>query len=86
MACGRALDLLNKQNGISIGEALSVSKEFNVKKLNNYNILTAHKEMLLAFDDAEMNAFINTFGMEISNLLHGCEVHFYTQQCEWPER
>ena len=32
--------------------------------------------MLLAFDDAEMNAFINTFGMEILNLLHGCEVHF----------
>ena len=26
--------------------------------------------------DAEANAFINTFGMEVSNLLRGCEVHF----------
>ena len=35
-----------------------------------------HKEILLDFDDAEANAFINTFGMEILNLLCGCEVHF----------
>ena len=73
MACGRAL--LNKQDGISIGKALNVLVQ-NVKEQNDYNILTAHKEILLDFDDAEANAFISTFGMEISNLLRGCEVHF----------
>ena len=73
MARGRAL--LNKQDGISIGKALNVLVQ-NVKEQNDYNILTAHKEILLDFDDAEANAFISTFGMEISNLLRGCEVHF----------
>ena len=35
-----------------------------------------HKEILLDFDDAESRAFMDTFGEPISNLLHGCSVHF----------
>jgi len=38
--------------------------------------LTAHKEILLDFDDGEANAFIENFGMKVSNLLRGCEMHF----------
>ena len=74
MACGRAL--LNRQDGYSIGKALNVLVENVKKQRNDYDIVAAHKEILLDFDDAEANAFIDTFGMEVSNLLRGCEVHF----------
>ena len=74
MACGRAL--LNRQDGFSIGKALNVLVENVKKQRNDYDIVAAHKEILLDFDDAEANAFIDTFGMEVSNLLRGCEVHF----------
>ena len=33
----------------------------------------AHKEILLDFDDAEVNAFCSAFGV---SYLHGCAVHF----------
>ena len=74
MACGRAL--LNRQDGFSIGKALNVLVENVKKQRNDYDIVAAHKEILLDFDNAEANAFIDTFGMEVSNLLRGCEVHF----------
>jgi len=74
MACGRAL--LNRQDGLSIGRALCVLVENVKKKHSEYNISTAHKEILLDFDNAEANAFIDNFGMEVSNRLRGCEVHF----------
>ena len=74
MACERAF--LNRQDGFSIGKALNVLVENVKKQRNDYDIVAAHKEILLDFDNAEANAFIDTFGMEVSNLLRGCEVHF----------
>ena len=74
MACGHAL--LNHQDGVSIGKALSVLNT-NVKKyFPRYDIKVAHKEILLDFDNAEANAFCSAFGAEISSHLHGCKVHF----------
>ena len=55
MACGRVL--MNKQDGSSIGRALSELSQ-NVKDyVPNYNIKVAHKEILLDFDEAEVNGF-----------------------------
>ena len=74
IACGCAL--LNHQDGVSIGKALSVLNT-NVKKYFPwYDIKVAHKEILLDFDDAEANAFFSAFGVEISSHLRGCAVHF----------
>ena len=58
MACGRTL--LNKQDGFSISRVLSVLVE-NVKKQNNdYDILTAHKEILFDFDNNSKIHFVAT--------------------------
>ena len=74
MACGRAL--LNHQDGHSIGKALNVLVN-NVKKQQHaYNIQTSHKEILLDFDDAEANAFQESFGEDIMRIIRGCYVHF----------
>ena len=74
MACVRAL--LNHQDGHSIGKALLILSQ-NVKKLKpDYDINIAHKEILLDFDDAEANAFQDSFGKTIFNIMRGCSVHF----------
>ena len=36
---------------------------------DKYNIKTAHKEVLVDYDDAESNAFVASFGQELSNVL-----------------
>jgi len=73
MACGRAL--LNGQDGYSIGKALSVLVS-NVKKQQSlYDIHTDHK-VLLDFDDAEANVFMDSFEKNIANIIRGCLVHF----------
>ena len=74
MACGRAL--LNHQDGKSVGKALSVLTHNVKRQYKDYDINIMHKEILLDFDDAELRAFMDTFGEPISNLLHGCSVHF----------
>ncbi|MCY3928218.1 MAG: hypothetical protein OXG81_08075, partial [Acidobacteria bacterium] len=74
MACGRVL--INRQDGVSIGKALS-KLECNVTSLyKDYNIGEKHKEILLDFDDAESNGFTQAFGKSIANILRGCSVHF----------
>jgi len=74
MACGRVL--INRQDGVSIGNALS-KLECNVKSLyKEYKIGEKHKEILLDFDDAEANAFMQAFGADIANIIRGCSVHF----------
>ena len=74
IACGRAL--LNREDAISIGKALSVLAG-NVKKQHkNYNITTSHKEILVDFADAEANAFQASFGKDVAYILRGCRVHF----------
>ena len=74
MDCGRIL--LNRQNGTSIGKALS-RLDCNIKTLyKEYNIARDHKEILLDFDEAKCNAFSKAFGKEINNILQGCSVHF----------
>ena len=68
--------LINRQDARSIGTVLSKLAD-NVKICHiEYNIKTAHKEILVDFDDAESNAFIVCFGQELSNVLRGCAVHF----------
>ena len=74
MACGRAL--LNHQDGHSIGKALNVLANNVKKQQHTYNIQTAHKEVSLDFDDAEANAFQETFNEEIMSIVRGCSVHF----------
>ena len=60
----------------SIGKALSVLIN-NVKKQQPfYDIHTDHREVLLDFDDAEADAFIDSFGKNITNIIRGCSVHF----------
>jgi len=62
MACGRAL--LNWQDGHFIGKALNVLVN-NVKKQQPlYNIHTTHREVLLDFDNADANAFVDSFWWE----------------------
>ena len=39
----------------------------------DYDLKTAHKEILIDFDDAEANAFMENF---VSNILCGCAFHF----------
>jgi len=74
MACGRAL--LNHQDGHSIGKALLILSE-NVRKFKpDYDINTAHKEILLDFDDAEANAVQDSFGKAVLNIICGYSVHF----------
>ena len=74
MACGCAL--MNRQDGYSIGKALATLVG-NVKEyIHTYSITTAHKEILLDFDDAEASGFREAFGAEITNLFRGCFVHF----------
>ena len=74
IACGRAL--MNRQDGYSIGKALATLVA-NVKEyVNTYSIITAHKEILLDFNDAEASGFRDAFGAEITNLFGGCYVHF----------
>ena len=61
---------------LRIGTVLSKLVD-NVKFFHDeYNIKTAHKEILVDFDDAESNAFVASFGQELSNVLRGCAVHF----------
>lgn len=60
MACGRAL--INRQDGSLIGKALS--------KLVN-NVKRQYKDYILVdFDDAEANAFVEGFGKDMYNILH----------------
>jgi len=74
MACGRVL--INRQDGISISNALS-KLECNVRsQYKDYKIEEKHKEILLDFDDAEANGFMQAFGKEITNIIRGCSVHF----------
>ena len=73
IACGRGL--LNRQDAESIGTVLSKLVE-NVKLYHSEYIKTAHKEILVDFDDAESNALVTSFGQELSNVLRGCAVHF----------
>ena len=63
MACGRVF--LNCQDDTSIGKALS-RLDCNVKTLHKgYNIAKDHKEILIDFNQAECNTFIEAFGKEI---------------------
>ena len=60
MACGRAL--LNRQDAISIGKALSILVYNVATQHHGYDVTKAHKEILIDFDDAEANAFVESFG------------------------
>ena len=74
IACGRGL--LNRQDAASIGTVLTKLVN-NVKcHYKDYDLKTAHKEILVDFDDAEANAFMECFGKDVSNILRGCAVHF----------
>ena len=74
IACGQGL--LNRQDAASIGTVLSKLVN-NVKiQCKDYNIKTAHKEILVDFDDAKVNAFAESFGKDVTNILRGCSVHF----------
>ena len=80
IACGRGL--LNRQDAASIGTVLSKLVN-NVKiQCKDYNIKTAHIEILVDFDDAEANAFTESFGNDVTNILHGCFVHICGLQCK----
>jgi len=71
------LHVVNHQDGISIGKALSISLMIMLRSIFPGTILKWHiKEILLDFADAEANAFSSTFGAEISNQICGCSVHF----------
>ena len=58
MACGRAP--LNQQDGTSIGKVLSVLVHNVSSRQNGYDITKPHKEILLDFDDAEANVFLQS--------------------------
>ena len=61
---------------LPIGTALSVLTH-NVKNHEpTYEIAKTHKEILLDFDDAEANAFQESFGNSVMSLIRGCSVHF----------
>ena len=67
MACGRSL--INHQDGSSIGKALKVLS-CNVKQsYPRYELKTAHKEIMLDFDEAEANRFKESFSEEVTNIL-----------------
>lgn len=74
MACGRVL--MNRQDGDAIGKALLVLSDHVKEHHPRYDIKTAHKEILLDFDEAESNGFRQVFGDNITNLIRGCSVHF----------
>ena len=74
MACGRGL--INHQDASSIGKVLSKLVSNVKKQVKDYNIKTAHKEILVDFDDAESNAFAASFGQELLNIVRGCAIHF----------
>ena len=60
---------MNHQDGSSIGKALKVLS-CNVKQLHpRYELKTAHKEIMLDFDEAEANGFKESFGEEVTNIL-----------------
>ena len=66
MTCGRVL--INRQDGISIGKALSKLKSNVTSMYKDYNIGEKHKEILLDFDNAEANGFTQAFGKSIANI------------------
>jgi len=67
---------MNKQDGYSIGKALSTLVS-NVKEyVNTYSITTAHTEILLDFDETEASGFHDAFGEEVTNHFRDCSVHF----------
>ena len=74
MACGRVL--MNHQDGESIEKALSVLSANIKQAFSRYEMTSAHKEILLDFAEGEANAFRESVGMEINNILRGCSVHF----------
>ena len=74
IAYGRAL--LNREDAVSIGKALSVLAENVRKQHKNYNITTSHKEILVDFADAKANAFQASFGEDVEYFLYGCRVYF----------
>ena len=79
MACRRVL--INHQDRVLIGKALS-KLECNVTSMyKDHNIGEKHKEILLDFDDAEANGFTQAFGKSIANILRGCSAHFSNQLC-----
>jgi len=67
---------LNQQDASSIGIVLSKLAKNVKNQYNDYDIKTTHKEILMDFDDAEANAFIESFGRDMSNIQRGCSVHF----------
>ena len=46
------------------------------KNKSTYNIQTAHKEVMLDFDDTEANAFQESFGEEVMSIIRGRSAHF----------
>ena len=60
IACGRAL--MNHKDGQSIGKAFLVLSNHVKKFYPSYDITTAHKEILLDFDEHEANRFQLSFG------------------------
>ena len=67
--------LLNKQDAGSIGKVLSKLAKNVRSQHKDYDIKKVHKEILVDFDEAEANAFTENFE-DVSNILHGCSVHF----------
>ena len=67
---------MNHQDRKSVEKALSVFSS-NIKQfVPRYEITSAHKEILLDFAESKANAFEESFGSSVSNLLRGCSVHF----------
>ena len=81
--CGRVL--INRQDVVSIGNALS-KLECNFKSLyKEYKIGEQHKEFLRDFDDAEASTFTQAFGADIANVIRGCSVHFLRSAMHVPK-
>ena len=58
--------LMNYQDGESIVKALSVFSAHIKQAFPRYDMATAHKEILLDFAEGEVNAFQESFGVEIN--------------------
>jgi len=74
MAFGRGL--MNHQDASSIGKVLSKLASNVKNQIKDYNIKTAHKEILVDFYDAEANTCVASFGHELLNIIRGCSVYF----------
>jgi len=58
--------LMNHQDGQSIGKALLVLSNHVKKFYPSYDAITAHKEILLDFNEAEASGFQSSFGNNVS--------------------